>query len=156
MTEVSTERLCSHGIPVDSPSACPGCHSGHTPGPWRYQLNHASSSWYVIAEGKPWFVCEMSWNEMEQDNFRNRIGSEANARLIAAAPDLLEALKNMVGFCATGCAEAEMAMDDGRKAIAKAEDRSADPIGDKLRSLPVIGTLYIDDPHDPRNEELKL
>lgn len=31
-----------------------------------------------------------------------------------------------------------------------------DPIGDKLRSLPVLGTLYIDDPHDPRNKELKL
>lgn len=34
--------------------------------------------------------------------------------------------------------------------------RAPDPIGDKLRSLPVIGTLYIDDPHDPRNKELKL
>ena len=31
-----------------------------------------------------------------------------------------------------------------------------DPIGDKLRSLPVLGTLYIDDPHDPRNKELEL
>jgi hypothetical protein len=46
---------------------------------------------------------------------------EAIANLFAAAPDMLEALKNMVGFCATGCMEAEMAMDDARKAIAKAE-----------------------------------
>jgi hypothetical protein len=31
-----------------------------------------------------------------------------------------------------------------------------DPIGDALRAMSVIGTLNIDDPHDPKNKELKL
>lgn len=51
-------------------------------------------------------------------------GLRVGGRRSAAAPELLEALKNVVGFCATGCQEAEMAMDDARAAIAKAEGRS--------------------------------
>jgi hypothetical protein len=31
-----------------------------------------------------------------------------------------------------------------------------DPIGDKLRSLPVIGVLNVDNPRDPRHKEWKL
>jgi hypothetical protein len=31
-----------------------------------------------------------------------------------------------------------------------------DPLGDALRVLPILGTLNIDDPHDPKNKELSL
>jgi hypothetical protein len=31
-----------------------------------------------------------------------------------------------------------------------------DPIGDKLRSLPVIGVINVDNPRDPRHKEWKL
>lgn len=31
-----------------------------------------------------------------------------------------------------------------------------DPVGDALRAMPVVGMLYIDDPRDPLNKELKL
>lgn len=32
----------------------------------------------------------------------------------------------------------------------------ADPIGDKLRSLPVVGVINVDNPRDPRHKEWKL
>lgn len=58
----------------------------HTPGPWRYSGKYVFSnhSLYPIAE-----VGDIAnW--------------EANTRLIAAAPDLLEALKECLGFiCAS-------------------------------------------------------
>lgn len=83
----------------------------HTPAPWSVRETRSTVS-VKSASGETigsWYA-----------GFASGTVTHANARLIAAAPELLEALKNMVGFCATTCPEAEMAMDDARKAIAKA------------------------------------
>ena len=57
----------------------------HTPGPWTYHPDSGSSCAALIATGS--FVCEF----IEAPN-------EANARLIAAAPELLEALVRYVAI----------------------------------------------------------
>jgi hypothetical protein len=59
-----------------------GAVSNHTPGPWR-----VNESTCVIAgpENAPFAVAQVY------------LGSEANAALIAAAPDLLEALETILG-----------------------------------------------------------
>jgi len=56
----------------------------HTPGPW--QACAGLGAWNVTTIGKPrtFNICAIN---------TNRVGQEANARLIASAPDLLEALK---------------------------------------------------------------
>jgi hypothetical protein len=59
----------------------------HTPGPWTYHADSGSSCAALIATGS--FVCEF----IEPP-------TEANARLIAAAPELLEALKSII--CSVG------------------------------------------------------
>jgi hypothetical protein len=48
-------------------------------------------------------------------------GTEANARLIAAAPDLLEALKGMLGVWEEDPAYGHASAEKARAAIAKAE-----------------------------------
>lgn len=57
--------------------------SKHTPGPWRYKPHSVDGNYMLI-------FC--SDDSSEGDNLRGYCG-EANARLIAAAPDLLGALK---------------------------------------------------------------
>ena len=89
----------------------------HTPGPW-----HVGDE-DMVADGP--FICAGStmiadvWCGLPGDTFK------ANARLIAAAPDLLAALKH-VEICAS-CAQADWgACPGGRQAlaaIARAEGR---------------------------------
>lgn len=62
-----------------------------TPGPWSFiarewQLGRKHSDWVVYDDGHNWICLGPSWDaEFARE-------SEANARLIAAAPDLLNAL----------------------------------------------------------------
>ena len=56
----------------------------HTPGPWRYESTSGSNYARIF----------LSANEEDGDNLRGYCG-EANARLIAAAPELLEALQHI-------------------------------------------------------------
>lgn len=62
--------------------------SGHTPGPWGYCYD-GSSDWSIGEASDPQgkFVA----NIWDKDDVR----AAANARLIAAAPDLLAALKDL-------------------------------------------------------------
>ena len=60
--------------------------SKHTPGPWRYK-----------ADGGNYMLIFCSNDEGWGDNLRGYCG-EANARLIAAAPDLLEALTALLSY----------------------------------------------------------
>ena len=94
--------------------------SKHTPGPWRYKLHRVDCNYMLI-------TC--SDDPQEGDNLRGYCG-EANARLIAAAPDLLEALQDLFG------ADMEhVLMGDGKDdqvaAIAKAHAAIAKATGEK-------------------------
>ncbi|MEI6474581.1 MAG: hypothetical protein WCO75_04240 [Planctomycetota bacterium] len=83
----------------------------HTPGPWKLVAgNHIQSEWGQI--GRTWMMCNGD--------------SVANAHLIAAAPELLEALKSLVDLedGHVGVFTLDEIMDAARAAIAKAEGKS--------------------------------
>lgn len=62
----------------------------HTPGPWRYGPS-VSSKWYVFgADNHPVYVENVSATN------RPRLQRTANAILIAAAPEMLELLRELV------------------------------------------------------------
>ncbi|MFN7882944.1 MAG: hypothetical protein ACK5PF_08010 [bacterium] len=86
----------------------------HTPGPWSAQTNGAQ---WVVHAGRKQRVASVH---------TGLVGQEANARLIAAAPDLLAAGRLLLRACDEG--DADMAMDGYdllRAAIAKAEGGAA-------------------------------
>jgi hypothetical protein len=59
----------------------------YSPGPWLVKGNGASPRVPCAIEGEGWTIAELYWNEhMDGD-------TEVNARLMAAAPELYEALK---------------------------------------------------------------
>src|SRR5574340_1494433 len=63
--------------------------SKHTPGPWRANIEGKYSSEVLASDGN--YVCQL-WGKDEED-FREREETKANARLIAAAPDGLKAVE---------------------------------------------------------------
>jgi hypothetical protein len=65
--------------------------SKHTPGPWEYHF--VRKVWAVICpSGGPIVYTTGSINPGSKDQ---KVEDEANARLIAAAPELLDALKHI-------------------------------------------------------------
>jgi hypothetical protein len=82
----------------------------HTPGPWKL----GDDALIEDAEGMPFAGAFWDDEDIPQEV------SIANARLMAAAPDLLEALKDMIGRC-TG---ADTYFPEAVAAIAKAEGRT--------------------------------
>jgi hypothetical protein len=102
----------------------------HTPGPWRFAQDGREPYWNVdmpMQDGSPGY------------GFANAMvyTTEEDARLIAAAPDLLDALKRCVQWLSDLdndiCEKAELlnAMD----AIAKAEGVTMEGTNGKERSL---------------------
>lgn len=90
----------------------------HTPGPWVKDRHGQLRS----PQGKQVGVWDagIAWVQRDEE-------SEANARLIAAAPDLLEALKQAVDREEYGKEEGDEVPQwllDARAAIAKAEGRT--------------------------------
>jgi hypothetical protein len=106
--------------------------SGHTKGPWEsdYQPDDVERGYAVIAtrldvpkgmtptRGMVAWVGELGANHDPDTR-------KSNARLIAAAPDLYEALLNLYARCRRELADAENLSDmyDARLALAKAEGR---------------------------------
>jgi len=93
-----------------------------TPGPWAYRPEQFDD-WGVVRAGRYW-ICQAKDPERLDEDLLNECRRaktdpwEANARLIAAAPDLLEALvaaKEAVFFVGT-----PELMDQVNAAIAKA------------------------------------
>lgn len=77
----------------------------HTPGPWialRDSSRHRGDDWMIGRPGKPDEVA---------------VCSERDAALIAAAPDLLDALQDLLGYAAPFTADS---VRRARAAIAKA------------------------------------
>ena len=91
----------------------------HTPGPWRLELEEDGAFWLLSDPGvdmtSPATIAKRgTWSHRAKE-------SHANARLIAAAPDLLAALK---AVCSHGTREPQQISSDwdaARAAIARAE-----------------------------------
>lgn len=85
----------------------------HTPGPWEA----------TCPRGKNWFIRQSETGEYIFES--NQYGSmrEADARLIAAAPDLLDALKEYLAWGAMTASDRYLFDAKFRAAIAKAEGR---------------------------------
>lgn len=89
-----------------------------TPGPWC--LFPIETGWIVNQVGAPGYVCTLP-------SVSHRAAEcAANARLIAAAPDLLEACKQAEAWL-SGWASAEPYLSIIRAAIAKAAPESIEP-----------------------------
>ena len=68
--------------------------STHTPGPWKLHRTRSRFGLNVVAERGASCICEMpSWDD---EYIPER---DANARLIAAAPEMLEALESAAAHC---------------------------------------------------------
>jgi hypothetical protein len=96
--------------------------SKYTPAPWHYQ-EKSDAYTHIVRDADNRYVCGCS-----QDSSGN---AEANARLVAAAPDLLEAAKKLIegaeseGWDRTrGTDEPRTGISELRAAIAKAECRA--------------------------------
>jgi len=114
--------------------------SKHTPGPWSYDIHgvitggtHLATSVCVTSQHK-WERAEGLGTWLE-DQHRRELVSEcrANARLIAAAPELLEALKMVVRH-GSAVQHSDQLMFEvlsaARAAIAKAEGGSNKTLSD--------------------------
>jgi hypothetical protein len=86
--------------------------SKHAPGPWHYQEG-ADAYTHIIRAGEHRFICQLAQDTSGE--------AEANARLIAAAPYLLEALHACLQVaCDEFHGEPWQAIELARAAIAKA------------------------------------
>lgn len=91
----------------------------HTPGPWQYVFEGGTVAFIVEADGAT--IAKLSVTE----NSTAHSALPANARLIAASPDLLKALKEVIYHAAPICEcaygpDMGAAFDQARAAIAKA------------------------------------
>lgn len=89
----------------------------HTPGPWHYQ-DRSDAYTHIVrnAEGNSIIVYAPQSTRPE---------AEANARLAAAAPELLEACQMMLGIMALKNWEGDPVAEKARAAIAKATGEKA-------------------------------
>lgn len=97
--------------------------SKHTPGPW-----FAVGGWVEVERDDIADICSCCPEDFGQEHIgRNYKEVMANARLIAAAPELLSALKEIVQSLADqddeGMIEHTLQMSNARAAIAKAEGK---------------------------------
>lgn len=87
----------------------------HTPGPWRV------SSGMVETEANS---LPIAWMDREPGNGTLPVERDENARLIAAAPELLSALKAILGGQLHGSIDLyAQRFEDARAAVAKAEGK---------------------------------
>lgn len=86
----------------------------HTPGPWQYAFEGGTVAFIVEADGTT--VAKVSVTE----NSTAHTALSANARLIAAAPDLLEALADLLHQAKFSEGEGGWDFDQACSAIAKA------------------------------------
>jgi len=72
--------------------------SKHTPGPWYVGTDYGDQCRHIYANKKVRDADGDEWNPLiaVTDDDETLVNWEANARLIAAAPELLEALKGML------------------------------------------------------------
>lgn len=107
----------------------------HTPGPWHYirQSNDNGEPVYSVgseyAEGENKHIARVAtaagWSDVDGKTHRVERPAEANARLIAAAPEMLEALQQVLGLLPDIEGEGPLSTIENilEYAIAKAEGR---------------------------------
>lgn len=102
----------------------------HTPGPWTFDDKYSTTDTFFITGPKHQNVVEIHRTIEELSDFGSDAEDRANARLIAAAPDLLEACqnaRNVLAAIAVGDLKEVRANSPAlqmlRNAIAKAEGR---------------------------------
>jgi hypothetical protein len=103
----------------------------HTPGPWNVGVQHLSL--FIVAGRAPSSVDVEAWHDAPRVAVAKvmrpssedalPIHEEANARLLAAAPEMYQALLAMVILAKSG-AEPVSVLAQAEAAIAKAEGRS--------------------------------
>lgn len=93
--------------------------SQHTPWPWRYERQNGSPTTgeHMIAGGLPGYLAEV------RDCGSGDVA--ANARLIASAPELLEALETIAAIAVGNGMVCEIIARRARFAIAKAAGEAA-------------------------------
>jgi len=101
----------------------------HTPGPWH--CGNRDNWWRIYDENGVYIAAAKDPSPAPNHKADGFDIEEANARLIAAAPDLLEALKWLVYECNTNFIFADdvdgpeyAALEAARTAIAKAKGQS--------------------------------
>lgn len=69
-----------------------------TPGPWKVVDDVSEGVWIATNDDKAHPICDIVGRVFDKEAMTTQITAEdmANARLIAAAPDLLEALKQLL------------------------------------------------------------
>lgn len=116
--------------PVPS-SPVEGEKTAHTPGPWEWQSPYdheeypsEKGRYYVVGSNLGGLIgAALPWaTELDSGDFRR---VEANARLIAAAPDLLQALLDIKDAGLKGFLTPDLCADIVTEAIARAEGRAA-------------------------------
>ena len=96
---------------------------GHTPGPWSIDDAGAWINIYGSESDDANIVAKIEITDGSTDYLHDQETARANARLIAAAPELLEALEALLGNCldSEGLAAAHA---KARAALAKAGGES--------------------------------
>lgn len=92
---------------MSNQNIAPAIHErkGHTPGPWIYRANEYDD-WGMVraapdAKGRMFVICQarnpsVGYDDLDKYRVSRTDPYEANGRLIAAAPELLAALKDAI------------------------------------------------------------
>jgi hypothetical protein len=96
----------------------------HTKAPWKVKKSKEPDNTggydYAIIDSQEKIIAETFEHVGKTKNGYEKRPAEANAKLISAAPELLEALKNVIKFWESGCfIDAEI--EQAKQAIKKAE-----------------------------------
>ncbi len=108
--------------------------SKYTPGPWKVTTDRHGRPTMVFSVSRGKGVAKTAWDGYAEQSDKEAAEEAANARLIAAAPDLLEALKKLLESedldiypSSIECGyefDAEKWAEAARAVVAKAEGRA--------------------------------
>lgn len=117
-------RLLRQATQVCNGGAIVNAKTQHTPGPWEVwhrRPRHEFSGGLpeITGKGGTPVIADIRWNIV------NERDGEANAALIAAAPELLEALTGLLDACPASCEDSRLitAQRQAEATIAKAEGK---------------------------------
>ena len=90
----------------------------HSPGPWKIEKHDLEEEWNIVSKPRRGYVASVVYYEPDEDDTPDTMATlkevKANARLIAAAPELLDALINLL------CPKTMAAEETRNKAILSA------------------------------------